>query len=129
MPHFILEYSSNTLDPAVDAAWLSRLHALLIESGPFKLEDIKSRVLRHETYCVGDGGRANAFVHLQLAILTGRSAEIRRAVSERLLEFLQESFPRSAKELCCSFSVEIREMEKDCYSKYTTGKYTTDRPS
>ncbi len=122
MPHFILEHSSNILESPVTTDLLRSLHTLLVDCGPFKLEDIKSRVHCHQVYCVADGSSDTAFVHLQLALLPGRSEDIRRSVSERLLEFLKRSFSQSLESLCCSLTVELRELDKNTYQKFTSGK-------
>lgn len=122
MPHFILEHSANLIEAPISASFLKKLHELLIEIGPFKLNDIKSRIYSLGTYCVADGKENNAFIHLQLAILPGRSPEIKQLVSARLLEFLKFSFQRSLNALSCSLTVEIRELEKETYSKITSGE-------
>jgi 5-carboxymethyl-2-hydroxymuconate isomerase len=56
-------------------------------------------------------------VHLQLSILPGRSEEIRIATSNTLLAYLKKSFAHEN----CTFSVEVREMDKPSYSKTSTG--------
>lgn len=117
MPHIVIEYSGNLIEKSINSDHLRDLHSLLIEVGPFKLNDIKSRAIKHDTYCVSDGADENAFIHLQLAILPGRSVETKRIVTERLLQYLKEKFVRSSAVLKCSYSVEIRELDLDTYAK------------
>ena len=54
MPHCILEYSGNALDEPDWPATLAELHRVLMATGLFVLEDIKSRVVRRDVFLVGD---------------------------------------------------------------------------
>ena len=120
MPHCKIEYSANIEDKIETGALLERLHALIVDSGPFDLETIKSRMTAHDTYIVGDGKIDQAFVHLELAILSGRDEATRNQVSKALHAFLLEEFPETARTKTCSFTVEIREMDAECYTKFLT---------
>jgi 5-carboxymethyl-2-hydroxymuconate isomerase len=121
MPHFVLEYSDNILEEVDFKEFFKRLHTLLVEAGPFNLSDIKSRAIRHQEFYVADGQESNAFVHMTLSIFKGRDLGIRQAVGEKLLAFLQEEFARSLQKLNCSYTVEIREMDKQTYFKGVSG--------
>jgi 5-carboxymethyl-2-hydroxymuconate isomerase len=121
MPHFVLEYSDNIPGEVDFKEFFKRLHTLLVDVGPFKLSDIKSRAIRHQEFYVADGQESNAFVHLTLSIFKGRDLGIRQAVGEKLLAFLREEFARSLQKLNCSYTVEIREMDKETYFKLVRG--------
>ena len=122
MPHFVLEYSDNILEKVDHKDFFKKLHTLLVDVGPFNLSDIKSRAIRHQQFYVANGQESNAFVHLTLSIFKGRDLSIRQAVGEKLLAFLKGQFARSFEKLNCSYTVEIREMEKETYFKATNGK-------
>jgi 5-carboxymethyl-2-hydroxymuconate isomerase len=117
MPHFILEYSENILEQVDTRDVFKRLHALLIENGPFNLTDIKSRAIMYKEFYVADGNASNAFVHLTLSIFKGRNLSLRQAVGKLLLEFLQNEFARSYQELNCSITVDMKEIDTDTYFK------------
>jgi len=117
MPHFILEYSDNLLEKIDHRQLFRNLHRLLVENGPFKLSDIKSRAVAHDDFYVSDGKESNAFVHLTLSIFKGRDLSIRQTVGKLLLEFLKKEFDRSYQQLHCSITVEIREIDTDTYFK------------
>lgn len=68
-------------------------------------------------YFVSDVIRGQAFVHLELSILPGRSAELKKAVSNALLSTLKSAYPKTLAEKICSFTVEIRAIDGYCYSK------------
>ncbi len=120
MPHFILEYSDNILEKINHKDVFTSLHQLLIESGSFKLSDIKSRAVAHKDYYISDGNESNAFVHLTLSIFKGRDLSIRQEVGKKILAFLQKKFARSYKELHCSITVEIKEINADTYFKISS---------
>ena len=116
MPHLVLECSSNLPDSPDTGRLFSTLHRTLAESGPFNLSDMKTRLVRHQAFFVAENA-ANGFVHLELAILAGRDAAVKRAASDALLKVLEEHFPKSRASGHVAFSVEVREMERGSYSK------------
>ena len=122
MPHFVLEYSDNILEKVDHKDFFKKLHTLLVDVGPFNLSDIKSRAIRHQQFYVANGQESNAFVHLTLSIFKGRDLSIRQAVGEKILTFLKGEFARSFEKLNCSYTVEVKEMDKETYFKATSGK-------
>jgi len=66
-------------------AALATLNRALDDVGEFVSEDIKSRARALETFVVGVSGREEAFIHVELAIMAGRSAELKSDVLQRLL--------------------------------------------
>lgn len=119
MPHLILEYSSN-LKTKPSKELLSRLHESLPALGPFELHSIKSRILEHQVYCVADGDPDAGFVHLELRILSGRAPEIKQRVSKGLAEILKDFFAADLSARRMSVTVEIRDLDAECYSKVST---------
>lgn len=122
MPHFKLEYSTNVTEEPDPKEFFARVHKLLAELGPFSIDSMKSRIIPCPKYFVSDGKEDQAFVHLELAILPGRDAEVKKRVSRELLAMLKNAFPITAAEKICSFTVEIRELDGDSYSKELTGE-------
>lgn len=116
MPHLHLEYSANLRTLDTDKALL-RLNNALVASGQFSDElDIKSRAVAHEAFRVGIAPVERGFVHVKLALLSGRSPEIKRQLSASLLEALKDVVPAQAGvdlQLC----VEILDIDRDSYSK------------
>jgi 5-carboxymethyl-2-hydroxymuconate isomerase len=51
------------------------LHKILAEKSPTDLSSCKSRCIAHELYFIGDCDAGNAFAHLTVKILAGRSDE------------------------------------------------------
>lgn len=119
MPHLTLEYTNNLPKFLIDDA-LATLNETLVASGEFEEFDIKSRAIRMDTCRIGTAPEGRAFVHAKLAILSGRTMQTKRAVSESLLQEL--------KRLCAGHDglqvqlcVEILEIERDSYAKASIG--------
>ena len=116
MPHLHMEYTANLTDLNADVA-LMRLNNTLVGSGQFSAEfDIKSRAVKVETYKVGTALAERAFVHVKLALLSGRSAQIKKQLSESLLAVVQDlcEWPSGVEVQLC---VEILDIDRDSYSK------------
>jgi len=117
MPHLVLEYSANVPDPPDFDRVLERLHRAMTTAGPFDPANVKSRVVRRDSFRVADGAPERAFVHLSVAVLAGREAETLRATANALLAVLQESFAGADAGGRCDVTVEVREMRRDLYLK------------
>ena len=116
MPHLHMEYTANLTDLNADVA-LMRLNNTLVGSGQFATEfDIKSRAVKVETFKVGTALAERAFVHVKLALLSGRSSEIKKQLSESLLAVVQDlcEWPSSIEVQLC---VESLDIDRDSYSK------------
>ena len=120
MPHLHMEYTANLPQLNADVA-LIRLNNTLVGSGQFAAEfDIKSRALRLDAFRVGTGLGERAFVHVKLALLSGRSPEIKRQLSESLLAVLKDlcAWPAGVQ---VQLSVEVVDLDRDAYAKVAIG--------
>jgi 5-carboxymethyl-2-hydroxymuconate isomerase len=121
MPHCVLEYSSNVVDPPDLSVLLEEIHRCLMETGHFQLPDIKSRAIRHEVFRVGDGSAETSFVSLTIAILEGRTDEAKARLAVMALEVLKRAYSKALSSQKLSLSVEIREMHRGSYHRYRSG--------
>ncbi|QHG66483.1 5-carboxymethyl-2-hydroxymuconate Delta-isomerase [Pseudomonas putida] len=116
MPHLNLEYSDNLRELNVDVLLL-RLNHALVGSGQFADEaDIKSRAEAFKQYRVGTAPGKRAFAHVRLAILSGRSPEVKQQLSNGLLEVLREAIPAQAG-LDIQLCVEVLDIDRVPYAK------------
>lgn len=118
MPHCVLEYSSNIIDKPDKKELLSGLNHTLEGKGLFSMNDIKSRIIVHNDFVVGDGDPARAFVALNVSILTGRDDETKKMISNNCMDFLKSYFPLSQEKLKLSITVRISEMNLDSYARF-----------
>lgn len=119
MPHLTVEYTNNLAGFDTPQTLLA-LNRVLVASGQFDAIDIKSRAIALDTHLVGTGEGACAFVHARLAILSGRTAETKRALSEALLVALKEACAWPAA-LHVQLCVEVQEIERESYAKAVAG--------
>ncbi|WP_377707397.1 5-carboxymethyl-2-hydroxymuconate Delta-isomerase [Pseudomonas protegens] len=121
MPHLHMEYTANLPQLDVDKALL-RLNHGLVASGQLSDEfDIKSRAVKVEAFRVGTGIGERGFVHVKLALLSGRSPEVKKQLSEGLLAVLQDLAPWPA-DVQVQLCVEIVDIDRASYSKAAVGR-------
>ncbi len=117
MPHLLLEASTNIVETNDKIKQtLYKCQELLVEKLPTQLASCKSRLIMHDVFVLGDNNPKNAFIHLTVKILKGRSQELLSTTSRSLFELLQESFTKSKENLNLGVSVEITELN-DSYAK------------
>ncbi|MBC3208381.1 MULTISPECIES: 5-carboxymethyl-2-hydroxymuconate Delta-isomerase [Pseudomonas] len=120
MPHLHMEYTANLPQLNADVA-LIRLNNTLVGSGQFGAEfDIKSRAVKVETFKVGTAMGERAFIHVKLALLSGRSPQIKKQLSQSLLAVLQDlcEWPAGLEVQLC---VELVDIDRESYSKTAIG--------
>ncbi|HRE31510.1 MAG TPA: hypothetical protein PLD88_05985 [Candidatus Berkiella sp.] len=109
MPHIILECSDNIVEKDFHFL-LSQIHQLLVEKLPTELKSCKSRVLRHAYYVIADGDPHQAFVHLSINVLAGRSKELQQAIGATLMEMLTKAFHQSREKLKLQLSIALADL-------------------
>ncbi|NMM87681.1 5-carboxymethyl-2-hydroxymuconate isomerase [Rhodococcus sp. SRB_17] len=116
MPHLIVEYSQN-LAPFPEAEALSELNAAVTASPEIADEaDLKSRFVLADSFEVGTAPAQRAFVHAQLRLLSGRSPEAKKDLSERVAGVLRRLAPKPAG-VMVQLSVEVVDMDRGSYVK------------
>lgn len=108
MPHCIIEHSTSLCgDKIVPLVYAGALNSLLFEADG---SDIKVRAVSYDSYQTGD--QKADFIHVVVKILSGRSAEKKRRLSEQVLEQLEKLEVAE-----CSVTVEIVDIERESYLK------------
>ena len=116
MPHIHLEYTDN-IEQLETKPLLVALNKALIQGGYAQSGlDIKSRAICHTDYVIGEDEQNQAYIHLKLSLLTGRSVELRQEISACLLKVLENSLPKQNK-VTVQLCVEVLEMQREIYSK------------
>lgn len=124
MPHLTLQYTDNIQRKPDFAPLFSRLHDVLSEVGGIQIGNCKSRAIRLEDYFVARGGPEHAFIHLDIAVLAGRSVDLKQEIGRFCLEALNHQLAPSFDGLELQITVEIRDMPKDAYFKIPEGTLT-----
>ncbi|AXA55155.1 5-carboxymethyl-2-hydroxymuconate Delta-isomerase [Pseudomonas thivervalensis] len=121
MPHLHMEYTANLSELNADVA-LMRLNNALVGSGQFGAElDIKSRAVKLETFRVGTALAERGFVHVKLALLSGRSPQIKKQLADSLLAVIQDLGPWPT-EVSVQLCVEILDIDREPYAKALIGQ-------
>jgi len=116
MPQVHLEYSANL---PIDAAQvLKDVNAALFATGQFTLpQDIKSRAQAFEVFSIGEALPNQAFAHLRVAVIDGRSVEVRRQIADAALAALQAAFDWNALPVQVQLAAEVHEITLATYAR------------
>jgi len=110
VPHFILEYTDNLKPDARIPELLAKVNGVLIAEGDvFPVGGIRSRAIALTEYRIADGAADYAFVHARLKIGAGRSAAVKRRVSEALFETMKAHFAELFARRYLALSLELIE--------------------
>ena len=126
MPHLTLEYTANLSAPNDLEALFRRLHGILHQQGGIRLENCKSRARKVDQFCIADGDKHGAFVHLEIRFMAGRSAGVKQSIGEAALATLLESFQADDPD-SLQITVEIRDIEQQSYFKHPEGTLTPQK--
>ena len=114
MPHLIIDYSDNLGSSIQELKILEALHDVMLNCGLFSPDAVKSRSYNAQDFLVGTKGNSGSFLHVSVAILSGRTVEQKQTLSQALINILQEKLIDVD-----SLTVEIRELDRETYKKVT----------
>ncbi|MEU9188662.1 isomerase [Streptomyces sp. NPDC048484] len=89
MPQITVDYSVPLAETFDRQGFAVALHTMVVETAGAKIEACKSRFRAVDDIVVGAEGAGHALVHVSLALLPGRSAEVKSALTSRTLELLR----------------------------------------
>ncbi len=118
----VVEYSDNITELNHQDLMLNLNHALFdtgLIDHPF---NIKTRIRANQDFLIGFGDNQQAYIHVRLGIMTGRTLEQRQLISEQLLTCLKNFDKYQASGLEIQLCVEIAEMPKEVYGKVSVLK-------
>ncbi|GGP21373.1 5-carboxymethyl-2-hydroxymuconate Delta-isomerase [Silvimonas iriomotensis] len=108
MPNVTLQYTANLAHDFDPAALLGRVHQAFADTGEFAMADVKGRAFRIDTFQVGlNEAPEKSFVHVTVATMTTRSAELKQRLGKAIVAVLQETFRSKFDEVQCQLRVEI----------------------
>lgn len=124
MPHIVLEISENLSfeqeDDHANKILLNQIHLILTEMLPTDINNCKSRIIKHKDFYAGDGSSSNAFAHLSIKIMPGRTEQLLKSVGENIIRTLENHYNKFSSRLTIKLntqiSLEITELSA-CYFK------------
>ena len=111
MPHCIVEYSSDLESRIAITDLMESVFLGALESELFNSSDIKVRAVDFEHFTTGNTHQS--FIHITTKILSGRSLEQRKNLSNSILERLNSLSIAGS----ISITVEVVDIEKESYAK------------
>ncbi|NHB57302.1 5-carboxymethyl-2-hydroxymuconate Delta-isomerase [Acinetobacter sp. 194] len=119
MPQMIVEYSVN-IQNLDRQALMQSLNQALFDTGLIGHPDeIKTRIRANEDFLIGFGDTHQAYIHVCLYILTGRTDEQKAKMADDLSKCLNAFKSYDASGLNVQLCVEISEMPRAFYRKTT----------
>ncbi|MBF6631985.1 MAG: 5-carboxymethyl-2-hydroxymuconate Delta-isomerase [Comamonas sp.] len=116
MPHMTVEYTNN-LQGVNEAELMVALTNAVCDHPSISDEaDVKTRISALNHYQIGRNNAGRAFAHVELRWMAGRTAEVKKEVSDRLAAVLKTMIPAQAG-LDVQLSVDIVDMDKPSYFK------------
>lgn len=116
MPHIIVQHSDNI---KVEKSMLLQLNQALFDSGLFgqRADDIKTRSREDQQYVIGLNNPSQAYIHVSLYILSGRTDEQKKLLSQQVLKTLEQVITNQNQGIQLQLCVDVIDMQKDLYSK------------
>ncbi|MHA2295568.1 MAG: 5-carboxymethyl-2-hydroxymuconate Delta-isomerase [Candidatus Hodarchaeales archaeon] len=124
MPQIILEYSSNIDEKFDFRSLFATIHKILSTTGGVRIENCKSRVVQQNDYFIGRGDPVEAFIHLEIQWLEGRSINLKSQLGDELLSLLKQFFQLSTRKLKVQVTVHLIDIDRKSYYKYPEGTFT-----
>ena len=117
MPHMIVEYSDNIQKLDTQNLMMGLNQALFDTALIGHPDEIKTRIRANAEFLIGFGDTQQAYIHICLEILTGRTAEQKAKMADALIEALQAFKAYRAQDLNVQLCVELNEMPREDYRK------------
>ncbi|WP_315128467.1 5-carboxymethyl-2-hydroxymuconate Delta-isomerase [Comamonas antarctica] len=116
MPHLYVEYSAN-LPGLPEQQMLTELVSAVCGHPSIVDEfDVKGRIAATQQYVIGTGAGPRGFIHADLRLLSGRTPEAKKELSDLIAEVLRRLTPHPMGMLV-QVSVEITDMDRASYHK------------
>jgi len=111
MPHCVVEYAEEIENKVDIKGLINKVYQGALSSGLFEAHQIKTRALPYKHYLTADA--KEAFIHVTVSILCGRTASQKQQLSQLVMQQLQtvELSP-------ITMTVDIRDLDRDCYAKH-----------
>lgn len=116
MPHVHLDTTADLPENAQVPDILEALVAELSKYETISVSSIKAYHTLRPNWAMG-AGAPEGFAHLTVAILAGRSLELRKRISDGLWRVMREQFAQSLDANEVQLTLELREMDPQTYRK------------
>lgn len=112
MPHLIIEFSHELASDERLGSMMQAVHESAFSSGLFEESHIKIRMIPIRYYLTANS--RDSFLHAQLRILSGRTPEQKKMLSQAVLAAIQDQHWPVKR-----ITVEVVDMDRDSYFRHT----------
>ena len=116
MPHLYVDYSDNLAGLPEQQLLTEAVAAVCSHPSIVEELDVKGRIAAVQQYVVGTVPGPRGFIHAELRLMSGRTPEAKKELSDRVAEVLRRLTPHPAGMLV-QISVEITDMDRGSYHK------------
>ncbi len=124
MPQISLEYTGNITQEIDTQALFSMIHQVLGDLAGIPIENCKSRAIQLDNFHIAKGEPNNAFIHLEIRFIEGRTPEMKMEIGDQCLGYLESYFSEAASSLNLQITVEILDIRRKNYFKFPKGTLT-----
>ncbi|MCB5909048.1 5-carboxymethyl-2-hydroxymuconate Delta-isomerase [Streptomyces pinistramenti] len=118
MPHILVSYDTSLHDVLDRRRFARDLHALAAQTvDGVTVESCKTRFQRVEETVIADDEPGQALIHLEFALLPGRTAQVKTALSRATLELLRQHTAAAPDTLVVHASVDVTDLDA-AYTKH-----------
>jgi len=110
MPHLVIEYAASLKDDINVQALVDAAFTGADESALFTSHDIKVRAIPYAAYSTA--GTNQAFVHVEIKLLSGRTSVQKKDLAERVFAKVTANVPNTV-----AVSIETNDLDRDTYTK------------
>ncbi|AVZ72632.1 isomerase [Streptomyces lunaelactis] len=110
MPQITVDYSASLESSFDRRAFALALHPLIVETIDSKIEACKTRIRRVEETVVAAGAPDDAVIHIGIAVLPGRTPELKARLSEAVLDLVAGHL-KAVDGMVPIVSAEVRDLE------------------
>ncbi|MFH8465864.1 5-carboxymethyl-2-hydroxymuconate Delta-isomerase [Streptomyces sp. NPDC017991] len=110
MPQITVDYSASLGDAFDRQGFAAALHTMVVETAAARIEACKSRFRVVDDIVVGADAAGHALVHVGVALLPGRSAGVKSALTAGALELVR-AHVKAVDGLALHVSAEVRDLD------------------
>lgn len=110
MPHCVIDFSPNLMGDELAQKLTQACHGAMLQSGLFDPVSVKTRAHRADAALTGQG--YDSFIHVDIAIMPGRSSEQKLALMQAVADAIA-----AADVVASSLTMEVRELVQAHYMK------------
>jgi len=115
MPHITVDYSDTLAENFDRRGFGLALHPLLARTVEGTTTGCKTRFRRIDDCVIADGSEDIAMVHIEVALLSGRTREAKAELSRQVLGLVRD-FVKPAPGLALHASVDVSDLDRVCYA-------------